>query len=83
MLVHFRVVASNGKETSVSGLTFHNFGAHHDSYPCSYITAASAVGMNRNDVDTFINRLDQVLKKFKKVKSVQKETEVDDDENDN
>ncbi|KAL4231703.1 hypothetical protein ACF0H5_009279 [Mactra antiquata] len=66
-----RVVSMDSKDTNIGGLTFHNFGSHYNDYPCSYLTAASAIGTNKQDVDTFINRLDQVLKKFKKVKNVQ------------
>ena len=50
----------------MSGQKFLNFGAHCDSYPCNYLTAAAAIGMTKNDVDLFITRLDQVLKKSKK-----------------
>ena len=73
----FRVVCQTGKETSVSGLQFQNFGAHFDHFPCSYLTAAAAVGMTKTDVDTFISRLEQVLKKYKKSKTgtENKETE--------
>ena len=61
-----RVVAKTGKTTEVSGQKFLNFGSHSDSYPCNYLTAAAAIGMTKNDVDLFITRLDQVLKKSKK-----------------
>lgn len=70
----FRAVTRTGKDTAISGLTFHNFGAHHDNYPCSYMTAAAAVGMTKKDVDTFTSRLDQVLKKFKKNQGVPENT---------
>lgn len=66
----YRVVARTGKTTEVSGLSFTNFGAHHDNYPCSYLTAAAAVGMARSDVDTFISKLDQCLAKYRKTHSI-------------
>lgn len=47
----------------VAGYTFHGFGGHHNSYLCSYLTAAAAVGMTEDDVDVFIKRLDKVLHK--------------------
>lgn len=50
----------------MSGQKFLNFGAHYDKYPCNYLTAAAAIGMTTTDVDLFINRLDQVLKKSNK-----------------
>ncbi|XP_060566006.1 O-phosphoseryl-tRNA(Sec) selenium transferase-like [Ruditapes philippinarum] len=72
-----RVVCQTGKETSVSGLKFLNFGAHFDNFPCSYLTAAAAVGMTKSDVDTFISRLEQVLKKFKKKENIPENKEKD------
>ena len=45
------------------GFTFRGFGAHSSEYPCNYLTAAAAIGMTQNDVDTFIKRLDKVLSK--------------------
>jgi len=50
----------------VSGHKFVGFGSHSNSYPCCYLTAAAAVGMQKQDVDSFIKRLDKVLGKFKK-----------------
>ena len=62
----------------MSGQKFLNFGAHCDSYPCNYLTAAAAIGMTKNDVDLFITRLDQVLKKSKKTNiPKQLDTETD------
>ncbi|KAK7110099.1 hypothetical protein V1264_014027 [Littorina saxatilis] len=63
-----RVVAP-GKENTIGGYTFQNFGAHCNSYPTAYLTAAAAVGMTKADVDTFISRLTKVLAKVKGVKS--------------
>ena len=60
----FRVVAK-GDVKDVSGHTFHGFGGHTDHYPCSYLTAAAAIGMQKHDVDLFIKRLDKVLSKLK------------------
>ena len=52
----------------VSGYTFHGYGSHCDNYPCTYLTAAAAVGMAKDDVDSFVKRLDKVLAKWKKDK---------------
>lgn len=62
MLCCYRVVAQ-GEIKEVCHYTFRGFGAHSSVYPCNYLTAAAAVGMTRNDVDTFIKRLDKVLSK--------------------
>lgn len=57
-----RVVLGNEKK-SVAGITFEGFGAHSDNYPFSpYLTAAAAIGMTKNEVDRFIERLNKVLK---------------------
>ena len=48
-------------EQEVARHHFTGFGAHHSSYPCCYLTAAAAVGITREDVDSFIRRLDKVL----------------------
>ncbi|XP_041368316.1 O-phosphoseryl-tRNA(Sec) selenium transferase-like [Gigantopelta aegis] len=58
-----RVVAP-GKTTTVSGHTFKNFGAHCNSYPHAYLTAAASIGITREDVDIFITRLDKVLSAY-------------------
>lgn len=60
----FRVVAKESGSKTICGYKFQNFGAHSDSYPCGYLTAAASIGMIKDDVDTFINRLDKVLTKF-------------------
>ncbi|XP_021371974.1 O-phosphoseryl-tRNA(Sec) selenium transferase-like [Mizuhopecten yessoensis] len=60
-----RVVSQTGKISDINGQHFCNFGAHSDVYPCSYLTAAAGIGMTKDDVDTFISRLDKVLSKGK------------------
>ena len=57
-----RVVTPNASQ-EVAGHHFVGFGAHHCDYPCSYLTAAAAVGITKQDVDGFIRRLDSVLSK--------------------
>ncbi len=47
----------------MSGHTFKGFGAHTNDYHCNYLTAAAALGMTRQDVDSFMKRLDKVLAK--------------------
>ena len=58
-------VVPKGEVKEVSGYTFQGFGSHTDSYPCAYLTAAAAMGMTKDDVDSFIKRLDKVLGKSK------------------
>lgn len=47
----------------VAHWSFQNWGAHSNSYPTSYLTAASALGVRREDVDVFVQKLDKVLAK--------------------
>jgi O-phospho-L-seryl-tRNASec:L-selenocysteinyl-tRNA synthase len=53
------------EEKEVAGYTFRGFGGHHDNYPHSYLTAAAAIGMETEDINLFIQRLDKVFKKRK------------------
>jgi O-phospho-L-seryl-tRNASec:L-selenocysteinyl-tRNA synthase len=51
-----------GKEKKVvAGITFEGYGAHIDSYPTAYATAACALGLTRGEVDLFLTRLDKTL----------------------
>ena len=61
-MLPFRVIAQ-GEWKEVSGHTFKGFGAHCDAYHCNYLTAAAALGMTKEDVDSFVKRLDKVLEK--------------------
>ena len=60
-----RVVPPNATK-NINGYEFTGWGAHTNNYPCAYLTAAAALGMNRDDVDTFLKRLDKCLCKFSK-----------------
>jgi len=44
---------------------FVKWGAHSDSYPCAYFTAAAAIGMKKEEIDTYVKKLDKVFTKFK------------------
>ena len=50
-----------GTRKSVAGIDFVGYGAHFNSYPVPYLTAACAVGMTRDDVDIFIKRLRKTI----------------------
>ncbi|XP_069487968.1 O-phosphoseryl-tRNA(Sec) selenium transferase isoform X2 [Ambystoma mexicanum] len=63
-----RVVPRVSVQT-VSGYTFTGFMSHSNHYPCSYLNAASAIGMKKLDVDLFIKRLDKCLRALKKQKN--------------
>ena len=67
-----RVVAAAAAPKKVGGLEFANYGAHHDSYPTAYITAAAAMGIRQADVDLFLKRFDKALGEWKKVEAPKK-----------
>jgi hypothetical protein len=54
-------VAGTGKPATVGGITFQNYGAHHDNYPHTYLTAAAAVGGTLAEVKDFCSRVVKVL----------------------
>lgn len=59
-------MVSPGTSKTIGGYTFTNWGSHSNDYPHPYLTAAAAIGMNRQEIDTFCKRLDKTLTKFKK-----------------
>ena len=56
---------------------FTNWGSHHDCYPSPYFTVAAAIGMERREVDVFLERLEKVFVKFRKKQQQQEEEEPD------
>ena len=78
-----------GSVKDINGHVFEGWGSHTNAYPCGYLTAAAAIGMTREDVDTFLKRLDKCLTKFAPGPNrllegarVDKETGVEGKEND-
>ncbi len=65
-----------GTRKEIGPHAFANWGAHYDGYPCAYFTAAAAIGMRREEVDTFAKRLDKVFVKFKNKHDVRAAVEV-------
>jgi O-phospho-L-seryl-tRNASec:L-selenocysteinyl-tRNA synthase len=59
-----RVIAKEGKVSKVEGHSFTDWGSNCDDVPCSYFTAACAVGATLDEIDTFILRLSKVLSKL-------------------
>uniref|UniRef100_A0A1E1X6Z7 O-phosphoseryl-tRNA(Sec) selenium transferase n=1 Tax=Amblyomma aureolatum TaxID=187763 RepID=A0A1E1X6Z7_9ACAR len=47
----------------VGDRSFQNWGSHSNNYPSAYLTAASALGLQKEDVDVFVRKLDKVLAK--------------------
>ena len=51
----------SSEEKNINENLFKNFGSHSNEYPCSYLTAASAIGIKKKDIELFIKRLQKVL----------------------
>ena len=68
MLFHRGVSGSRvvqpGKTSVVEGISFQDYGAHHNAYPHTYLTVAAAIGTEPKDIDEFISRLRKCLKEF-------------------
>ncbi|GFH15598.1 sep-tRNA:Sec-tRNA synthase, partial [Haematococcus lacustris] len=62
-------VAGTGRAQNVAGITFQNYGAHHDTYPHTYLTAAAAIGGSRREVDEFCARLLRCYKEMSRKSS--------------
>merc|ERR1719316_1555348 len=64
-----RVVLAGGEKgafmKSIDGHMFENYGAHHDAYPHCYLPAAAAIGATREELEVFLQRLDESLVDFK------------------
>ncbi|KAF2071004.1 hypothetical protein CYY_007680 [Polysphondylium violaceum] len=55
---------SSNKKNTVANIEFNNYGSHTDHYPPgSYLTIACAIGIEKQEIDIFIQRLRLVLKK--------------------
>lgn len=51
----------------VCGIEFKNYGSNSENYPnLPYITCAIAIGMERQEVDIFLEKLSECLKEFGK-----------------
>jgi O-phospho-L-seryl-tRNASec:L-selenocysteinyl-tRNA synthase len=59
----FHRVVAPGTTKVINGYEFPNWGSHSNEYPCAYLTAAAAIGMTKDEVDTFLKRLDKCLHK--------------------
>ncbi|ODM99844.1 O-phosphoseryl-tRNA(Sec) selenium transferase [Orchesella cincta] len=59
-----RVVTTEDVKT-IDGYTFKGWGAHHPEYPVPYLTAAAAIGMDKEEIDDFIGKLDECIGQVK------------------
>jgi len=66
-----RVIVPKGSKT-VAGYTFQSFGAHCNNYPTPYLTVACAIGITKEEIDTFLTRFKKTLIELKKKTEKQK-----------
>ncbi|EDV22917.1 uncharacterized protein TRIADDRAFT_50605 [Trichoplax adhaerens] len=59
-----------GVTKQIGSVTFENYGSHYNNYPYAYLTAAAAIGLKKDDVNTFARRLDRVFRKLIKPKQL-------------
>jgi O-phospho-L-seryl-tRNASec:L-selenocysteinyl-tRNA synthase len=56
---------AGGSKKEIGGHVFENFGAHSNKYPVAYLTASTAIGIKKEDIDLFVKRLEKVLNSVK------------------
>jgi O-phospho-L-seryl-tRNASec:L-selenocysteinyl-tRNA synthase len=58
-------VVTGKASSNINGIKFEGWGAHTDSYPGSYLTAAATIGMKESDIELFLHRLEKVFSETK------------------
>lgn len=59
-----RVVSNDGGTKIIEGQEFRGFGSSTNDYPHSYLTAACAIGLTKDEMNEFFSRLDKCFKDF-------------------
>ncbi len=81
LLYESRIVDPSTNNT-IHGFQFKGYGAHIDDYPFPYLTASCTIGIEKEEILVFIDRLQKALTSF--VKSIAKkknETEKEKEKN--
>jgi O-phospho-L-seryl-tRNASec:L-selenocysteinyl-tRNA synthase len=55
-----------GSVKDVAGVTYQGWGSHNSSYSTPYLTVAAGIGMEKEEIDVFLNKLDTTLSEWKK-----------------
>lgn len=58
-------VVTPGVDKDIGSVLFNNFNSHSKVYPCAYLTAAAAIGVKKEEIDSFIKRLQKILDQVK------------------
>jgi O-phospho-L-seryl-tRNASec:L-selenocysteinyl-tRNA synthase len=57
-----RVLTQFGNEKEiVQGIKLKNYGTHVNNYSVAYLTASAAIGVQKDEIDLFVKRLDKIL----------------------
>lgn len=56
---------TNGKQQTIAGITFQDYGCHTAGYPHPYLNAAAAIGSTKQEVDVFLLRLVKAYEEMK------------------
>ena len=59
-------VIQRGVTQSIAGFTFHGWGSSTSNYPHDYFTAACSIGLNEDEILSFIERLNKCYLIFQK-----------------
>lgn len=57
-------VLTSGKQQTIAGITFQDYGTHITGYPHPYMNAAAAIGGSKQEVDVFLGRLVKAYKEL-------------------
>ena len=57
-----RVVTTSDTK-AIENHQFRGWGSHCNKYPTPYLTAAATIGMEKSDVDVFLKKLEECVKK--------------------
>lgn len=61
----YRVIAQ-GAPKKIGEFEFPDYGAHINGYPHHYMNVAAAIGMEREEIDVFLDRLSSTLRAYQK-----------------
>eukprot|EP00916_Digyalum_oweni_P002675 GHVL01004860.1.p1 GENE.GHVL01004860.1~~GHVL01004860.1.p1 ORF type:complete len:368 (-),score=81.56 GHVL01004860.1:10-1113(-) len=62
-----RIILKKNNNKIIFDKNFNNWGAHVDENIYPYLTIACGIGIKKDEIDIFLNRLDNVFKKFIKI----------------
>ena len=71
-------IVTRGATKQIGAFGFVGYGASHSAYPHVYMTAACAMGMDQEDIDLFLKRLDKALTLYKKNQAKKKKRRLKD-----